>query len=51
VGLRLDYLRSKGELKGVHPGGATIGEAAQLVGTSTDEVAASKKFFDHDRKH
>lgn len=50
VGLRLDYLRSKGELKGVHPGGATIGEAAKLVGTSTDEVAASKKFYDHDRK-
>lgn len=49
VGLRLDYLRSKGELKGVYPGGATIGEAAKLVGTSTDEVAASKKFYDYDR--
>lgn len=48
VGLRLDYLRSEGKLRGVH-GGATIGEAARLVGTSTDEVAASKKFFDHDR--
>lgn len=50
VGLRLDYLRSKGELKGVFPGGATIGEAATLAGTSTDEVAKSKKFFDSDRK-
>lgn len=49
VGLRLDYLRSEGKLKGVH-GPATIGEAAKLVGTSTDEVAASKKFYDSDRR-
>ena len=49
IGLRLDYLRSEGELKGMH-GPVTIGEAAKLVGTSVDEVAASKKFFDHDRR-
>lgn len=49
VGMRLDYLRSEGKLKGVHPGGATIGEAAKLVGASTNEVAASKKFYDSDR--
>lgn len=48
VGMRLDYLRSQGQLKGVH-GPATIGEAAKLVGTSTDEVAASKKFYKADR--
>ncbi len=49
IGLRLDYLRQKGELKGVH-GPATIGEAADLVGTTTDNVAASKRFYDSDRK-
>lgn len=49
VGLRLDYLRQQGELRGVH-GPATIGEAANLVGTSTDQVAASKRFFDSDRE-
>jgi hypothetical protein len=49
VGLRLDYLRANGELKGVHPGGATIGEAARLVGTTTDRVADSKRFYDSDR--
>jgi len=49
VGMRLDYLRSEGKLKGVH-GPATIGEAASLVGTSTDAIAQSKRFYDHDRR-
>jgi hypothetical protein len=49
VGFRLDYLRSEGKLKGVR-GPATIGEAAELVGSSTDQVAKSKRFYDHDRK-
>jgi len=51
VGIRLDYLRSEGKLKGVHPGGATIGEAARLVGASTDAVAKSKRFYDLDRRN
>lgn len=46
VGLRLDYLRSQGKLGG----STTIGEAAKMVGTSTQEVAASKKFYDSDRR-
>ena len=50
VGMRLDYLRSEGKLKGVH-GPATIGEAASLVGTSTDQVAKSKRFYDLDRRN
>jgi hypothetical protein len=45
VGLRLDYLRSEGKLGS----GTTIGEAAKKVGTSTDQVAASKRFYDSDR--
>ena len=49
VGLRLDYLRQEGKLKGVH-GPATIGEAADLVGTSTHNVAQSKRFYDYDRR-
>jgi hypothetical protein len=48
VGLRLDYLRSEGKLRGVH-GPATIGEAASLIGTSTEAVAESKRFYDSDR--
>jgi hypothetical protein len=46
VGLRLDYLRSQNRIGA----STTIGEAAAKVGTSTTEVAASKKFYDSDRK-
>lgn len=46
VGLRLDHLRSEGKIGG----NTTIGEAATKVGTSTDAVAASKRFYDSDRR-
>ena len=49
VGLRIDYLRSEGKLKGVG-GPANLGETAKRVGTSTDKVIDSKRFYDSDRR-
>ena len=50
VGLRIDYLRSEGKLKGTN-GPANLGETAKLVGTSTRNVADSHRFYEHDRRH
>ena len=49
VGLRIDYLRSQGRtMNGMH-GPLTIGEMAERVGTTTDRVSDSKRFFQSDR--
>ena len=47
-GLRIDYLRSQG-VQGSR-GRPNLGETAKLVGTSTNEVIASKRFYDSDRQ-
>lgn len=44
VGLRIDFLRSRGEVGS----GTTIGQVAKKVGTTGDRIVASKRFFDSD---